>query len=95
MPRAIPRRNNAKSPKNESTSKAYAKHMETETETINENINKDKKVIMPFESEKFTYLSKSINTNFKLTNSQENGLKKLILLKITMIFMNKQEVILK
>ena len=35
------RRNNAKSPKNESTSKAYAKHMETETETINENINKD------------------------------------------------------
>ena len=35
------RRNNAKSPKNESTSKAYAKHMETETETINRTINKD------------------------------------------------------
>lgn len=39
------RRNNAKSPKKESTSKAYAKHMETETEnrtiTINENINID------------------------------------------------------
>jgi uncharacterized protein YdaU (DUF1376 family) len=33
------RRNNAKSPKNDSTSKAYAKHMETETETINETIN--------------------------------------------------------
>lgn len=33
------RRNNAKSPKNESTSKAYAKHMETENETINETIN--------------------------------------------------------
>ena len=35
------RRNNAKSPKNDSTSKAYAKHMETETETINETINID------------------------------------------------------
>jgi uncharacterized protein YdaU (DUF1376 family) len=33
------RRNNAKSPKNDSTSKAYAKHMETETETI--TVNKD------------------------------------------------------
>jgi hypothetical protein len=35
------RRNNAKSPKNDSTSKAYAKHMETETETINETIIED------------------------------------------------------
>lgn len=35
------RRNNAKSPKNDSTSKAYAKHMETETETINETITED------------------------------------------------------
>ena len=39
------RRNNAKSTKKESTSKAYAKHMETETEnrtiTINKNINID------------------------------------------------------
>lgn len=39
------RRNNAKSPKKDSTSEAYAKHMETETEnrtiTINENINID------------------------------------------------------
>ena len=39
------RRNNAKSPKKESTSEAYAEHMETETEnrtiTINENINID------------------------------------------------------
>lgn len=39
------RRNNAKSPKKESTSEAYAKHMETENEnrtiTINENINID------------------------------------------------------
>ena len=34
------RRNNAKSTKNESTSKAYAKHMETETE--NETITKNK-----------------------------------------------------
>ena len=37
------RRNNAKSPKKESTCEAYAEHMETETEnrtiTINENIN--------------------------------------------------------
>lgn len=38
------RRNNAKSPKNDSTSKAYAKHMETETETetITENKTKTK-----------------------------------------------------
>jgi hypothetical protein len=36
------RRNNAKSPKNDSTSKAYALHMETETETINENKTKAK-----------------------------------------------------
>ena len=39
------RRNNAKSPKKESTSEAYAKHMETETEnrtiTINRNINEN------------------------------------------------------
>jgi hypothetical protein len=35
------RRNNAKSPKNDSTSKAYAMHMETVTETINETINID------------------------------------------------------
>jgi hypothetical protein len=39
------RRNNAKSTKKESTSEAYAQHMETETEnrtiTINENINID------------------------------------------------------
>lgn len=38
------RRNNAKSPKNDNTSKAYAKHMETETETetITENKTKTK-----------------------------------------------------
>ena len=36
------RRNNAKSPKNDSTSKAYAQHMETETETITETINRTK-----------------------------------------------------
>jgi len=38
------RRNNAKSSKNDSTSKAYAKHMETETETITDikTINKTK-----------------------------------------------------
>jgi hypothetical protein len=36
------RRNNAKSPKNDSTSKAYAQHMETETETIIETINRTK-----------------------------------------------------
>lgn len=36
------RRNNAKSPKNESTSKAYAKHMETETENENITINRTK-----------------------------------------------------
>jgi hypothetical protein len=36
------RRNNAKSLKNDSTSKAYAKHMETETETVNETINRTK-----------------------------------------------------
>jgi hypothetical protein len=36
------RRNNAKSPKNGKIGKAYAKHMETETETINETINRNK-----------------------------------------------------
>lgn len=36
------RRNNAKSVKNDSTSKAYAQHMETETETITETINRTK-----------------------------------------------------
>jgi len=36
------RRNNAKSPKNESTSKAYAKHMETETENGTITINRTK-----------------------------------------------------
>lgn len=40
------RRNNAKSPKNDSTSKAYAQHMETETETITETINKTKTEIL-------------------------------------------------
>jgi uncharacterized protein YdaU (DUF1376 family) len=42
------RRNNAKSPKNESTSKAYAKHMETETEneTITKNRTKTKTEIL-------------------------------------------------
>ncbi|CAB5218615.1 Protein of unknown function DUF1376 [uncultured Caudovirales phage] len=43
------RRNNAKSPKNESTSKAYAKHMETETETENITITKDENVNIDFE----------------------------------------------
>ena len=41
------RRNNAKSPKNDSTSKAYAKHMETETETITENKTKTKVKVLP------------------------------------------------
>jgi len=36
------RRNNAKSPKNDSTSKAYAKHMETETENETITINRTK-----------------------------------------------------
>ena len=82
------RRNNAKSPKNESTSKAYAKHMETETEneTINENINKDKKVIMPFESEKFTYYwslwkdykKQQFKFTFKTSQSEQAALKDLI-----------------
>ena len=36
------RRNNAKSPKNDSTSKAYAKHMETETENETITVNKAK-----------------------------------------------------
>jgi uncharacterized protein YdaU (DUF1376 family) len=43
------RRNNAKSSKNESTSKAYAKHMETETETENITITKDENVNIDFE----------------------------------------------
>ena len=45
------RRNNAKSPKNESTSKAYAKHMETETETVNETINRTKTEIRDWKFE--------------------------------------------
>jgi hypothetical protein len=42
------RRNNAKSPKNDSTSKAYAQHMETETEneTITKNRTKTKTEIL-------------------------------------------------
>jgi uncharacterized protein YdaU (DUF1376 family) len=36
------RRNNAKSPKNDSTSKAYAQHMETETENETITINRTK-----------------------------------------------------
>ena len=40
------RRNNAKSPKNESTSKAYDKHMETENETITKNKTKTKAEIL-------------------------------------------------
>jgi hypothetical protein len=49
------RRNNAKSPKNDSTSKAYALHMETETETINETItiNKTKNKIQDFKFEEW------------------------------------------
>jgi len=47
------RRNNAKSTKNDSTSKAYAQHMETETETITENItiNKTKAKIQDWQFE--------------------------------------------
>jgi hypothetical protein len=45
------RRNNAKSPKNDSTSKAYAKHMETETETVNETINRTKTEIRDWKFE--------------------------------------------
>lgn len=49
------RRNNAKSPKNDSTSKAYATHMETETETItvNKTINKTKAKIQDFKFEEW------------------------------------------
>ena len=49
------RRNNAKSPKNDSTSKAYATHMETETETItvNKTINKTKNKIHDFKFEEW------------------------------------------
>jgi hypothetical protein len=49
------RRNNAKSPKNDSTSKAYAKHMETETETITDTkiINKTKAKIHDWQFEQW------------------------------------------
>ena len=52
------RRNNAKSPKNDSTSKAYALHMETETETITENktINKTKAKIHDWQFEQWWLL---------------------------------------
>jgi hypothetical protein len=49
------RRNNAKSSKNDSTSKAYAKHMETETETITDTktINKTKAKIHDWQFEQW------------------------------------------
>ena len=51
------RRNNAKSPKNDSTSKAYATHMETETETetitVNKTINKTKAKIQDYQFEEW------------------------------------------
>jgi hypothetical protein len=51
------RRNNAKSPKNDSTSKAYAKHMETETETETitdtKTINKTKAKIHDWQFEQW------------------------------------------
>jgi hypothetical protein len=49
------RRNNAKSPKNDSTSKAYVKHMETETETITDTktINKTKAKIHDWQFEQW------------------------------------------
>jgi len=52
------RRNNAKSPKNDSTSKAYAKHMETETETITDTktINKTKAKIHDWQFEQWWLL---------------------------------------
>jgi hypothetical protein len=47
------RRNNAKSPKNDSTSKAYAKHMETETITDTKTINKTKAKIHDWQFEQW------------------------------------------
>lgn len=77
------RRNNAKSVKNDSTSKAYAKHMETETEneTINENI-----IVLPFNSENFVnywkmwkdYKKKQFNFKFKTPQSEQAALKDLV-----------------
>ena len=82
------RRNNAKSHKNDSTSKAYATHMETETEneTITINKTKNRIIILPFESEKFAeywsmwkeYKKTQFKFTFKTPQSEQAALKDLI-----------------
>lgn len=80
------RRNNAKSTKKQSTSKAYAEHMETETETENITINKNRIIILPFDSLKFAeywsmwkeYKKTQFKFTFKTPQSEQAALKDLI-----------------
>lgn len=80
------RRNNALTPKSESTSKAYAQHMETETETRTVTINKTKIIVLPFETEKFAeywsmwkdYKKTQFKFTFKTPQSEQAALKDLI-----------------
>lgn len=83
------RRNNAKSPKKESTSEAYAEHMETETE--NRTITKTKvktklEIVLPFESEEFSnywtmwkdFKKKQFKFTYATPQSEQAALKDLV-----------------
>ena len=84
------RRNNAKSPKNESTSKAYAKHMETETETINENKNINRIKIIDEQFEQFwnLYDYKKSRTKAEKAWKSLNQLEKDLVLQHTPLYVN-------
>lgn len=79
------RRNNAKSPKNDSTSIAYAKHMETETVTETITVNKYK-IVIPFESENFLniwelwkdYKHKQLNFKYKTPVTEQAAINDLV-----------------
>lgn len=83
------RRNNAKSTKKQSTSEAYAEHMETETE--NRTITKIKvktklKIVLPFESEEFSnywtmwkdFKKKQFKFTYATPQSEQAALKDLV-----------------
>ena len=83
------RRNNAKSIKKDSTSEAYAKHMETETE--NRTITKTKvktklEIVLPFESEEFSnywtmwkdFKKKQFKFTYATPQSEQAALKDLV-----------------
>ena len=84
------RRNNAKSTKKESTSKAYAKHMETETETINENKNINRIKIIDEQFEQFwnLYDYKKSRTKAEKAWKSLNQLEKDLVLQHTPLYVN-------